>query len=331
MNTLLMISDFTTSSAGIIIGLITGLVLILLGANYLVDGSSSIAKKFGLSEFVIGLTIVGIGTSTPEMVVSFMSSIQDKATMAIGNIVGSNIINTLLILGVTAAISPLLITKDNIRKDIPLNIGVTLLLILLGMKNTIFGIGSNELSRWDGALFLIIFVIYMWKSFTSKSTDQAGQEDEGIELYPNWMSVIFIVSGLIGLIMGGKVFVTNAVRLAQEFNVSEKFIAITIMALGTSLPELATCIVAALKGRGQLALGNILGSNIFNIILILGGASLIRPLSYAGISIVDSVTLLLSSVMILLTAYTFKKNMIDRIEGLIFLGIEIVYIWYLCM
>ena len=331
MNTLLMISDFTTSSAGIIIGLITGLVLILLGANYLVDGSSSIAKKFGLSEFVIGLTIVGIGTSTPEMVVSFMSSIQDKATMAIGNIVGSNIINTLLILGVTAAISPLLITKDNIRKDIPLNIGVTLLLILLGMKNTIFGIGSNELSRWDGALFLIIFVIYMWKSFTSKNTDQAGQEDEGIELYPNWMSVIFIVSGLIGLIMGGKVFVTNAVRLAQEFNVSEKFIAITIMALGTSLPELATCIVAALKGRGQLALGNILGSNIFNIILILGGASLIRPLSYAGISIVDSVTLLLSSVMILLTAYTFKKNMIDRIEGLIFLGIEIVYIWYLCM
>lgn len=331
MNTLLMISDFTTSSAGIIIGLITGLVLILLGANYLVDGSSSIAKKFGLSEFVIGLTIVGIGTSTPEMVVSFMSSIQDKATMAIGNIVGSNIINTLLILGVTAAISPLLITKDNIRKDIPLNIGVTLLLILLGMKNTIFGIGSNELSRWDGALFLIIFVIYMWKSFTSKSTDQVGQEDEGIELYPNWMSVIFIVSGLIGLIMGGKVFVTNAVRLAQEFNVSEKFIAITIMALGTSLPELATCIVAALKGRGQLALGNILGSNIFNIILILGGASLIRPLSYAGISIVDSVTLLLSSVMILLTAYTFKKNMIDRIEGLIFLGIEIVYIWYLCM
>ena len=331
MNTLLMISDFTTSSAGIIIGLITGLVLILLGANYLVDGSSSIAKKFGLSEFVIGLTIVGIGTSTPEMVVSFMSSIQDKATMAIGNVVGSNIINTLLILGVTAAISPLLITKDNIRKDIPLNIGVTLLLILLGMKNTIFGIGSNELSRWDGALFLIIFVIYMWKSFTSKSTDQADQEDEGIELYPNWMSVIFIVSGLIGLIMGGKVFVTNAVRLAQEFNVSEKLIAITIMALGTSLPELATCIVAALKGRGQLALGNILGSNIFNIILILGGASLIRPLSYAGINIVDSVALLLSSVMILLTAYTFKKNMIDRVEGLIFLGIEIVYIWYLCM
>ena len=331
MNTLLMISDFTTSSAGIIIGLITGLLLILLGANYLVDGSSSIAKKFGLSEFVIGLTIVGIGTSTPEMVVSFMSSIQDKATMAIGNVVGSNIINTLLILGVTAAISPLLITKDNIRKDIPLNIGVTLLLILLGMKNTIFGIGSNELSRWDGALFLIIFVIYMWKSFTSKSTDQADQEDEGIELYPNWMSVIFIVSGLIGLIMGGKVFVTNAVRLAQEFNVSEKLIAITIMALGTSLPELATCIVAALKGRGQLALGNILGSNIFNIILILGGASLIRPLSYAGINIVDSVTLLLSSVMILLTAYTFKKNMIDRVEGLIFLGIEIVYIWYLCM
>ena len=324
-----MISDFATTRPGIIIGLIAGLVLILFGANYLVDGASSIAKKFGLSEFVIGLTIVGIGTSTPEMVVSFMSSIQDKATMAIGNIVGSNILNTFLILGLTAVISPLMITRDNIRKDIPLNVGVTVLLVLLGMKHTLFGIGSDELSRWDGALFLIIFAIYMWKSFTTKSDGQAKNEQDGLELYPIWMSLVFIASGLAGLILGGRVFVTNAVRLAQAFEVSEKVIAITIMALGTSLPELATCIVAALKGRGQLALGNVLGSNIFNIILILGGASMIRPLSYTGISVVDSFAIVLSAALIFMTAFTFKKKTIDRVEGLIFLGIEVAYIWCL--
>lgn len=323
-----MISDFLTTIPGVLLGLIIGLILILIGANYLVDGSSSIAKKFGLSEFVIGLTIVGIGTSTPEMVVSFMSAIQGKADMAIGNVVGSNIINTLLILGITALISPLVITKDNLKKDIPLNIGVTVLLVLMGLKNTLFGIGSNELSRWDGAIFLTIFAIYICKSFKSKS-NESDNEDESIEIFPNWMSVVFIISGLIGLILGGKVFVNNAVRLAETFKVSEKFIAITVMALGTSLPELATCIVAAAKGRGQLALGNIIGSNISNIILILGGASLIRPLSYNGISAVDSLMLIVCSVAIFVTAFTFTKKKIDRVEGAIFLGIEIAYLWFL--
>ena len=323
-----MISDFITTIPGVILGLIIGLILILIGANYLVDGSSSIAKKFGLSEFVIGLTIVGIGTSTPEMVVSFMSAIQGKADMAIGNVVGSNIINTLLILGITALISPLVITKDNLKKDIPLNIGVTVLLVLMGLKNTLFGIGSNELSRWDGAIFLTIFAIYIWKSLKSKS-NESDCEDDSIEIFPNWMSVVFIISGLIGLILGGKVFVNNAVILAETFRVSEKFIAITVMALGTSLPELATCIVAAAKGRGQLALGNIIGSNISNIILILGGASLIRPLSYNGISPVDSVIMIISSIAIFVTAFTFTKKKIDRVEGAIFLGIEIAYVWFL--
>ena len=323
-----MISDFLTTIPGVLLGLIIGLILILIGANYLVDGSSSIAKKFGLSEFVIGLTIVGIGTSTPEMVVSFMSAIQGKADMAIGNVVGSNIINTLLILGITALISPLVITKDNLKKDIPLNIGVTALLVLMGLKNTLFGIGSNELSRGDGAIFLTIFAIYIWKSLKSKS-NESDCEDDSIEIFPNWMSVVFIISGLIGLILGGKVFVNNAVILAETFRVSEKFIAITVMALGTSLPELATCIVAAAKGRGQLALGNIIGSNISNIILILGGASLIRPLSYNGISPVDSVIMIISSIAIFVTAFTFTKKKIDRVEGAIFLGIEIAYLWFL--
>ena len=164
-----------------ILMLVAGLLLILAGANYLVDGSSSIAKRFGLSEFVIGLTIVGIGTSSPEMVVSFMSAFQGKADMAIGNVVGSNIFNTLLILGSTALIAPLMITKENLRRDIPLNIGVTVLLILLGLKHTIFGIGSDEISRWDGGLFLLLFVWYMWMSF-SKGKTSPGEGDDNIKV-----------------------------------------------------------------------------------------------------------------------------------------------------
>lgn len=310
--------------------LIVGLVLILLGANYLVEGSSSIAKKFGLSEFVIGLTIVGIGTSTPEMVVSFMSAFQGKSDMALGNIVGSNIVNTLLILGVTALISPLLITRQNIKRDIPLNIAVTALLLLLGMKESIFGIGSDRLSRWDGALLLAIFGWYLWISLRTRNEEiPEDEESSEIKLYPYWKSGLFIAGGLAGLIFGGKMFVNSASSLAIAWGASEKFIAVTIMAVGTSMPELATCIVAALKGRGQLALGNILGSNISNIILILGGAALINPISFSSITTMDAAMLFFSAVFIFVTAFTFVKKKIDRVEGAILLGLEIVYMSYL--
>lgn len=307
--------------------LLAGLLLILFGANYLVDGSSSIAKRFGISEFVIGLTIVGIGTSTPEMVVSFLSSFQGKADMAIGNIVGSNIFNTVTILGVTALIAPLTITRSNLRKDIPLNIGVTALLILLGMNLTIFGYGEDKLSRIDGIVLLAIFAWYLYSSFKSDTPDQ--DEEEGIKVLNLAVSVLMIVGGLAGLIIGGKLFVNSATELAKMFGVSDKFIAITVMAAGTSMPELATCVVAALKGRGQLALGNILGSNISNILLILGGAALINPLSFTGMTTVDLGTILLSSVFILLSAFLFKKKELDRAEGIILLMIEVCYMWYL--
>lgn len=306
--------------------LLAGLVLILLGANYLVDGSSSIAKRFGISEFVIGLTIVGIGTSTPEMVVSFLSAFQGKADMAIGNVVGSNIFNTLMILGATAIVAPLTITKSNLKKDIPLNIAVTALLILLGMKFTIFGVGHDQLSRADGLLLLALFAWYLWSSFKNDKTDE---EDSGISMKRVPVSIIMIAGGLAGLIIGGRIFVNSATELAKMFGVSDKFIAITIMAAGTSMPELATCIVAALKGRGQLALGNILGSNISNILLILGGAAVIHPLTFAGMTPVDLGTVLISGIVILLCAYLFKKKQIDRTEGIIFLLLEGCYMWYL--
>lgn len=306
--------------------LLAGLLLILFGANFLVDGSSSIAKKLGLSEFVIGLTVVGIGTSTPEMVVSFMSSFQGKADMAIGNIVGSNIFNTMMILGVTALIAPLAITKSNLKRDIPLNIGVTILLILLGMNLTIFGKGQDQLCRLDGALLLAVFAWYMWTSFKSDTPD--GEESNTKE-YTVSMSLLFIVGGLAGLIFGGRLFVNSATELAKLFGVSDKFIAITVMAAGTSMPELATCVVAAFKGRGQLALGNILGSNISNILLILGGAALINPLSFTGMTTVDLGALLISSVFILASAYMFRKKQLDRLEGIILVLMEAGYMWYL--
>ena len=306
--------------------LLGGLALILFGANWLVDGSSSIAKRFGISEFVIGLTIVGIGTSTPEMVVSFLSAFQGKADMAIGNIVGSNIFNTLMILGVTALIAPLTITKSNLKKDIPLNIFVTVLLILLGMNFTIFGLGQDQLSRIDGAILLTIFAWYLYTSFKSDTADEDG---EGIKEYKTGISVLLIAAGLGALIAGGKLFVNSATELAKMFGVSDKFIAITVMAAGTSMPELATCVVAALKGRGQLALGNVLGSNISNILLILGGSALICPLSFGGMTYVDLGIVLVSAIFILASAYMFKKKQLDRFEGIVLLLMEAGYMWYL--
>ena len=298
-------------------------------AAYIIEKKGTVrsaAKKFGISEFVIGLTIVGIGTSTPEMVVSFLSSFQGKADMAIGNVAGSNIFNTLMILGVTALIAPLTITKGNLKKDIPLNIAVTILLIILGMNFTIFGYGTDNLSRIDGVVLLAIFAWYLWTSFKGDSPDE---EDDSIKTRNGLISTLMIAGGLAGLVIGGRLFVNSATEIARMFGVSDKFIAITVMAAGTSMPELATCVVAAFKGRGQLALGNILGSNISNILLILGGAALINPLSFSGMTYIDLGILLFSGIFILLSAYLFRKKQLDRVEGAILLIAEICYMWYL--
>lgn len=310
-----------------IVILIVGLLLILLGANYLVDGSSSIARRFGLSEFIIGLTIVGIGTSAPEMVVSFLSAFKGNADMAIGNIIGSNILNTMLILGLTAMIAPITITRSNLKKDIPLNIGVTVLLIALGMNASIFGCGENVLSRIDGIILLSIFAWYMWSSFRSDVQDTDDQDE--IRTYSPTVSVLLITGGLAALIFGGRLFVNSAIEIAKGFGVSDKFIAVTVLAAGTSMPELATSIIAAIKGRSQLALGNILGSNISNILLILGGSALITPLSFSGMSTVDMVAVLISAVFIMFSAYAFKKGKLDLIEGSILVLMEVGYMWYL--
>lgn len=310
--------------------ILLGLVMILVGSDWLVDGASGIARKYGISEFVIGMTIVGIGTSMPELVASVISAIGGHGDMALGNVTGSNICNILLILGVTALISPIGYTKSNIRKDIPFAIGVSLFLLLM-LYNS-FGLfremGIPGISRIDALFLLSIFVIFMIDSFKSAKQDP---EEEAEEAKP--MSIgkatMFIILGLAGLIFGGRFFVDHTVSIAERFHVSEAFISITLMAIGTSLPELATCVVAALKGKNQLALGNVIGSNIFNLSLIIGTSAAISPFEIQSISTVDMAMVIVAILLLWISAFTFKKKKLDRIEGAIFLLCYIGYISYL--
>ncbi|MBR1490737.1 MAG: calcium/sodium antiporter [Bacteroidales bacterium] len=309
-----------------IVLLLVGLALIVFGADALVEGASSVARRFGLSEFVIGLTIVGMGTSAPEMVVSFIGAFQGNADIAIGNVVGSNIFNTLLILGLTALILPMAVTPSNKKRDIPVNIIVTALLVVLGLEKTFFGIGNDGLSRIDGAILMAVFILYMVMSFKGNHPDE---EENPAPMKSIWLSLLMIVGGLAGLIIGGNLFVDNATAIAKALGVSDKFIAITILAGGTSMPELATCVVAAAKKKGQLALGNIIGSNVFNILLILGGSALINPLSFVGMNFVDLGVLLLSAIVLFTATFVGKKDKIDRLDGSIFLLIFAAYMAYL--
>lgn len=307
--------------------LLASLAFIILGADWLVDGASSIARRAGISEFVIGLTIVGFGTSCPELVVSLTGAFAGNSDISIGNVVGSNIFNILLILGITAIIRPIPITRENKRRDIPMTIGVTLLLIALGMSKTLFGIGaSDDLTRVEGALFLILFAIYIYSCFKN---NVAEEDDAETKIYGIAASIALVIAGLAGLILGGKFFVSSATNIAQALGVSDKFIAITILAGGTSLPELATCAVAAAKNKGQLALGNILGSNVFNILLILGCSAVVTPMNFTGMNLVDMGVLLLSTLLVFTSSYTGKKDLLDRFDGSILLLCEAAYMAWL--
>ena len=308
--------------------LLVGLGLIVLGADWLVDGASAIARKAGVNEFVIGLTIVGFGTSCPELVVSLTGAIQGNADISIGNVVGSNIFNTLFILGLTSLILPVSMTVENRKRDIPITLGVSLLLIVCGMSSSLFGIGqADALSGTEGIIFLLAFAAYLFYCFKSDSQGQSGPEEQKSARMP--VAILLVLLGLAGLVFGGDLFVKKATELARTMGVSDKFIAVTVLAGGTSLPELATSVVAASKHKDQLALGNILGSNVFNILLILGCSSVITPLSFSGMSPVDAGMLILSSALLLLWAFTGRKCHIDRWEGAIMLLTFAAYYYYL--
>ena len=299
--------------------LILGLALIVFGADWLVDGASAIARRAGISEFVIGLTIVGFGTSCPELVVSLTGALQGSADISVGNVIGSNIFNTLLILGITAVIAPVAVTRANARRDIPIALLVTFLFVA-------FALTGQQITRVEGAVFLAVFVAYMVYCF--KSDRPVEQEESGQKVKSVWLAVLLVLAGLAGLVFGGNLFVDNATAIARALGVSDKFIAITLLAGGTSLPELATCIVAAAKKKDQLALGNVLGSNIFNILLILGASSVVVPLSTLAIDWVDLGALLASAAMVWLCTYTGRRDRVDRWEAiLMLLGFVAYYVW----
>ena len=300
--------------------LLVGLGLVVLGADWLVNGASYIARRAGISEFVIGLTIVGFGTSCPELVVSLSGAIEGNSDISVGNVVGSNIFNVLFILGLTAMVLPVGMTDKNRRIDIPITLGVTILLVILGITGSMSGPG---ISRWEGVLMLLVFSAYLFYCFKSDSKDEFSETQQATLSITK--SIALTLTGLAGLIFGGDLFVDSATALARQIGVSDKFIAVTILAGGTSLPELATSLVAAIKGKEQLALGNILGSNVFNAMLILGLSSVITPLSFASMTIVDIITLVLSAVLLLIWAYTGRKNRIDRREGAAMLLCYVAY------
>ena len=314
--------------------LLVGLGLVVLGADWLVEGASSIARKAGLSEFLIGMTIVGIGTSMPELVVSLTGALKGNADIAIGNVVGSNIFNVLMILGVTALINPILITDSNKRRDIPLNILATVLLICFGMQHTLFGFGSSDtINAMEGGIFLLLFAAYMLYSFKTGKSD--AEEDDAVVVSKAsnklLVAIAMVIAGLAGLVFGGDLFVDAACRIARAAGLSDKFVAITILAGGTSMPELVTCVVAAAKKKGALALGNILGSNISNILLILGASALACPLSFSNMKTVDLGVLTLSSIMILVSAWTGRNNKIGKLDATSYLLIFAAYMAYLFM
>lgn len=300
--------------------LLLGLVMVLLGADALVDGASSIARRYGISEFVIGVTIIAFGTSAPEMVVSFISSIEGRADMAVGNIIGSNIFNIAFVLGITALIAPVTVTKSNREWDIPFNVLVSLMLIVAA--------AYKGISRFDAAIFLAVFITYMWKSAVREKNSRNEEDGSTADAGSVWKAVLFTVGGLAMLIYGGDMFVKRAENIAYSAGLSDKFIGVTILAFGTSLPELAASIVAAVKGKSQMALGNVLGSNVFNVLLVLGGAALIRPLAAEGIGVADYCVVLLTAVTVMVCSSRKRMNL-GRLSGSLLLAIGIGYMAYL--
>ena len=302
--------------------LVVALTLIVVGAMLLTDGSVALARRMHIPEFIVGLTVVAVGTSMPEMAVSMISAVEGYGDMAIGNVVGSNIANTLLILGVCAIFSPILFTKSNIRRDVPMNLGVSLVFLLVAYT-------SAAINRIEGILLLVAYIAMIIYSIRNDRKAMAESADNGENEMAGLRILVWIIAGLAGLIYGGDLFVDSATNIAKAWGVSEAVIAISLVAVGTSLPELAASLASIFKGSPSIALGNIIGSNIANILLILGTCSTVTPLVMNGVSMIDIYVVVATAVMLLLSALFVGDKRITRIEGLLFLVVYIVYIYTL--
>ena len=303
--------------------LLASLAGIVFGADFLVTGSVSVARKYGVSDFVVGAVIVGMGTSMPEFVVSFIGALNGNSDVAIGNVVGSNIFNVLGILGLTALFFPVATDRKNVKFELPLCVVVSVLLTLLAFD--FFFTPATRISRVDGALLLFVFVAFMYISFVRdrKSASTVTREPATV---PLWKSIAKVVGGLVLLITSCDLFVDNAVAIAKSFGVSEAFISLTLIACGTSLPELAASIAAAVKKNTDMALGNIVGSNIFNITFILGLSSMVTPLTSSGITLVDYIVMIAAAVLTFLLGVRGK---IGRAWGAVMIVCFVMYNCYL--
>lgn len=303
--------------------LLLGLGLILVGANALTDGASAVAKRFGISDLVIGLTIVAMGTSAPELVVSVTAALNDSAELALGNVVGSNVFNILAIVGCTAMVMPISVGKGLMSKELPLVILSSLVMWAVASDTLLDGEAANVVSRIDGILLLAFFAIFMRYTFSIAKADSPDTEE--IKPMPMWKAALWIIGGLAGLIFGGRYFVDGASGIARSLGVSESVIGLTLVAAGTSLPELAISVVAALKKNPGIAIGNVIGSCLFNVFFIIGTAATISPLPLGGITQTDMLTLVGASVLLWFFGLVIGDRKITRVEGVFMLLCYIAY------
>lgn len=308
--------------------LVVGLVLLTVGADWLTKGCVGMAARFRVPEFVVGLTVMAIGTSMPELTVSAMSALNGSSDMAIGNVTGSNLFNTLIILGICALIKPLVFTKEIIRRDILVCIGASLLLAAF----TLYIGAEHCISRWEGMVLLSLYVISTIYAIRTGRNDKADAEagttdGSGEEVNMGWGKVMmFIVIGLVGLIYGGNLCLNSATAIARAWGVSEAIIAVTVVAAGTSLPELASSVAAVVSNKPSLAIGNVIGSNIANILLILGVCGSITPLTMGGITPLDIWMVVAAAFILLISALVVGVRRITRVEGAIYLAIYVGYV-----
>ena len=299
--------------------LIFGIVVVLKSADWLTNGAVGLATKLGISQIVIGLTIVAIGTSMPEFFVSIVSAIKGTPDLAVGNIVGSNIFNVLLIVGVAATVAPIAIQRATVRRDIPIAIVASIMLTFMML--------DDNISRIDALILFAAFIAFIWITLRNSKND-ANEKDASTEkVIPTWKSVLFIIFGLVGLVLGSNIFVDNASSLAHGWGISDAVIGLTIVAGGTSLPELATSAVAARKGDSGIAIGNVLGSNVFNIWMILGLTGIISPMHIQNITCIDMAVMVIS--MVLFWLFSFTKLRVERWEGCVLIACFLGYITWL--
>lgn len=319
-----------------IVCLIGGLVLIIAGANFLTDGASDIARRLGISDLVVGLTVVAFGTSTPELIISIISAINGSAELAVGNVVGSNIFNTLVIIGVTAIITPIVVSRSILTNDIPIVMLAAAVLLVMGNGPLLDSAPVASITRVDGVILLLFFAIFMRYTFAQAKATPASQaaadpsaiKVNSIAARKLWLSITGVVGGLAALVFGGDIFVKGASDIAKAMGVSEAIIGLTIVAAGTSLPELAASIAAAIKGHTDMAIGNVIGSNIFNIFLVLGVAATISPLPLGSINEVDLLTQFGAAVLFWIFGCFGGKRTFTRGEGIVLTALYVAYtVW----